>query len=267
VTGLTLWGDVNSPPVLCYHRIGGPLELGVTRLGRRVFERQMRALAQGGWRTLTLAAFAERLKTAPRAREFLLTFDDGYGSLADQAYPVLADIAFTAVTFLVTDHVGGTNTWDARYTWHRLPHLPWGEVERWQARGFEFGSHTATHGRLTWLDDRRAAEELNRSRDTLVRRLGPPAGRAVAYPFGAWNDRIVRLAGAAGYELGFGGVTGYGPPLTLPRVPVYVWDRGSIPLGLRRDALGTAGRVVAHVANRCAVGTTVMLKLMGGRQG
>ena len=25
------------PPVLCYHRIGGPLELGVTRVGRSVF--------------------------------------------------------------------------------------------------------------------------------------------------------------------------------------------------------------------------------------
>jgi peptidoglycan/xylan/chitin deacetylase (PgdA/CDA1 family) len=263
---------VNAPPVLCYHRIGGPLELGVTRLARRVFERQMRTLAQRGWRTLTLAEYAARM-TAPgrpavprpnggRGREFLLTFDDGYASLADQAYPVLADVAFTAVTFLVTDHVGGTNSWDARYTWRRLPHLRWGEVERWQGWGFEFGSHTATHGRLTWLDDRRAAAELSRSRDTLVARLGPAAGRAVAYPFGAWNDRVVGLARAAGYELGFGGVAGHGPPLALPRVPVYLWDRGSIPLGLRHDALGAAGRVAAHVANRCAVATTMMLKVL-----
>ena len=255
--------------MLCYHRIGGPLELGVTRLVRRVFERQMRTLAQRGWQTLTLAEFAARAEVAARpaapgahGREFLLTFDDGYASLAAQAYPVLADVAFTAVTFLVTDHVGGTNTWDARYTWRRLPHLPWGEVERWQGRGFEFGSHTATHGRLTWLDDRRAADELGRSRDTLVRRLGPAAGRALAYPFGAWNERIMGLAGAAGYELGFGGVAGHGPPLAVPRVPVYVWDRGSVPLGLRRDALGAAGRVAAHVANRCAVATTVMRNLM-----
>jgi len=87
----------------------------------------------------------------------------------------------------------------------------------------------------------------------------------VAYPFGATDARIERLAAAAGYELGFGGVRGgrgaNGSTLNVPRVPVYVWDLGSRPLGLRDDGLGAAGRFVAHVANRCAVGTSWMLKL------
>jgi len=59
--------------------------------------------------------------------------------------------------------------------------------------------------------------------------------------------------------LGFGGVQGDGSdPLRLPRVPVYMWDVGSTPLGLRSGGWGAAGRFVAHVANRCAVGTAVM---------
>src|SRR5438034_1255671 len=45
---------VSSRPVLCYHRVGGPLELGVTRVARSVVARQMTALAQAGWQTLTL---------------------------------------------------------------------------------------------------------------------------------------------------------------------------------------------------------------------
>jgi len=53
---------LTPPPVLCYHRIGGPLELGVTRVGRSVFARQMSALARDGWRTLSLPEFA-----APRS--------------------------------------------------------------------------------------------------------------------------------------------------------------------------------------------------------
>src|SRR5882762_1194480 len=57
-------GAVTTPPVLCYHRIGGALELGVTRVGRSVFERQMTALARAGWRTLTLAGFANPQPTA-----------------------------------------------------------------------------------------------------------------------------------------------------------------------------------------------------------
>ena len=255
------------PPVLCYHRIGGPLELGVTRVARSTFARQISTLARAGWQTLTLDQFAERLQPGHAAfrtphSAFLLTFDDGYASLAEHVYPVLADVGFTATTFLITDYVGRPNTWDVRYTWHRLTHLDWDAIGHWQERGFDFASHTASHPRLTWLSDGRAAAELERSRETLRHRLGPQAARAVAYPFGARNRRIERLAGAAGYELGFGGVRGNLSPLALSRFPVYVWDVGKMPLGLQAGALGAMGRLVAHAANRCAVGTSLMRKLI-----
>ena len=248
--------------VLCYHRVGGPPELGVTRVSPAVFTRQMTALAQAGWRTLTIGEFAHHLQRSVVAscNELLLTFDDGYASLAQHVYPVLAELGFTATTFLVTDYVGGANTWDMRYTWRPLPHLDWGMVERWRARGFEFASHTAAHARLTWLDDAGAADELARSRETMMARLGGAAGRAVAYPFGAVDARVCRLARSAGYELGFSGVHGDGSALNVARVPVYVWDAGDVPLVLREDALGAAGRFVAHAANRCAVGTSWMLR-------
>ena len=246
-------------PVLCYHRIGGPLELGVTRVGRSVFARQMTALAQAGWHTVSLAEFeAARAPHAAR-RTFLLTFDDGYASLAEHAFPILADLGFTATTFVITDYVGKANTWDVRYTWERLPHLTWEQIEHWRTRRFDFGSHGATHRRLTWLNDDAVGADLGRSREVLRARLGPDAGRAVAYPFGAVDARIVRQAATAGYELGFGGVKASGERLNVARVPVYFWDAGKTPFGLRSDAVGALGRFVAHVANRCAVATSVML--------
>lgn len=223
----------------------------------------MTALARAGWKTLALKELAFPRTTHPAPRTFLLTFDDGYASLAEHAFPVLADLGLTATTFLITDYVGRTNTWDVRYTWNRLDHLGWADVEHWQGRGFEFASHGATHRRLTWLDDTAAFNELTRSRDALTARLGAGAGRAIAYPFGAVDGRIAKLAAAAGYELGFGGVRGSGDALDLPRVPVYFWDRWDVPFGLRDDALGAGGRWIAHAANRCAVGTSVMLKLRG----
>src|SRR5438093_1472343 len=239
---------------------GGP------RVARSVFARQMTALAQAGWQTLTLAQFVERRQLGTSAfrtphSAFLLTFDDGYAGLAQHAYPVLADLGFTATTFLITDYVGANNTWDMRYTWRPLAHLDWRTVEQWRARGFDFASHTASHARLTWLGDARAADELGRARATLVRRLGASAGRAVAYPFGAADARVERLARSAGHELGFGGVRGNGGAMHVPRIPVYVWDAGNVPLGLRADRLGSLGRLVAHVANRCAVGTAVLKRL------
>lgn len=219
----------------------------------------MTALALAGWQTLSLEDFRRTTHCAPRT--FLLTFDDGYASLAEHAYAVLTDLGFTATTFLITDHIGKTNTWDMRYTWKRLPHLDWPQIEHWRARGLDFGSHGASHRRLTWLDDAAVTSDLARSRDVLMRRLGQEAGRAVAYPFGAVDQRVVTLARAAGYELGFGGVKGSADQLQLARVPVYSWDAGNVPFGLRDDGLGRMGRLVAHAANRCAVGTSLMLKL------
>lgn len=248
-----------SAPVLCYHRIGGPLELGVTRVGCSVFARQMTALARAGWRTLALDEFAVPHTTDDARRTFFLTFDDGYASLAQHAYPVLADLGFTATTFLITDYVGRSNGWDVRYTWKRLPHLDWSDIERWQARGFTFGSHGATHRRLTWLSGAEARHDLRRSRAVLTERLGAEAGRAVAYPFGAVDETVLAAARDAGFSLGFGGVRGNGGGdlLLVPRVPVYSWDFGT-PFGLRDDAIGTTGRLLAHLANRCSVGTSVM---------
>jgi peptidoglycan/xylan/chitin deacetylase (PgdA/CDA1 family) len=250
-----------SPPVLCYHRIGGPLELGVTRVGRSVFAGQMRALARAGWRTVSLDEFASPRTTHHAPRTFLLTFDDGYASLARHAYPVLADLGFTATTFLITDFVGKTNTWDVRYTWNRLSHLSWPEIEQWQERGFEFASHGATHRRLTWLPDGEALDDLSRSRELLQSRLGSLAARAIAYPFGAVDDRVTGLAARAGYRLGFGGVQGGTSVLNRARVPVYVWDVFCPPMGLRPGRFGALGRRIAHIANRCAVGTSIMLSL------
>src|SRR5207249_10521866 len=86
-----------------YHRVGGQLELGVTRVAKSVFARQMTTLARAGWKTLTLDQFAERLQPGYSAfrtphSAFLLTFDDGYASFAEHVYPILAEVGFTATT-------------------------------------------------------------------------------------------------------------------------------------------------------------------------
>src|SRR5438046_2233041 len=126
-----------------------------------------------------------------------------------------------------------------RYTWRPLAHLDWRTVEQWRARGFDFASHTASHARLTWLGDARAADELGRARETLVRRLGASAGRAGAYPFGAADARGERLARSAGYELRFGGVRGRGGAMPGPRLSGYAWEAWRVPPG-------SGGAVVLH---------------------
>lgn len=254
------------PPVLCYHRVGGPPELGVTRVSPATFRRQMHALAKAGWKTLSLSEFAASVErpTPPPSHAFLLSFDDGYAELAEFAYPIVAEVGFTATTFVITDYAGQSNSWDIQYTRRPLTHLGWDAIERWKGRGLDFASHTASHSRLTWLEPSRVADELGRSRQTLFEHVGFPAADAVAYPFGAVDDRVADAARAAGYRIGFAGVAGVpGDPLRVSRTPVYVWDVGSIPLGVRDDELGLLGQIIAFGANQAAVGTSVMRRLLG----
>ena len=260
------------PPILCYHKVDTRFELGFTQTEPRVFRRQIEALARAGWRTLGATELARRLESpgeAPPAgaREVVLTFDDGYAGLARHAFPVLADHGFRALVFVISEYVGRENAWDVRYGWRRFAHLAWDELAAWQERGIEVHSHGATHARLTWLGEAEALEELERSRDAIAARLGRPP-LAVSYPFGTADGRVMGLAARAGYRLGFTGPSRAAPrALALPRLPVYGWDAGTLPLVLGGSPLSSTARALARFTNRCAVGTAVIQRAFGWRYG
>ncbi len=258
------------PPILCYHKVDTRFELGFTQLEPRVFRRQMETLAELGYRSLGSAELLRALESGAAAdggRSLAITFDDGYASLARFAFPVLADLGFTAVVFVITDYVGRENTWDVQYGWRRFAHLDWDELGRWRERGIEVHSHGATHARLTWLPDAEATDELARSREAIRARLGAaPAG--ISYPYGSVDDRVRRLAAAAGYTLGYAGPSERGggrDPLRLPRLPVYGWDRFDLPLVMGHTPLAAVGMGLARFTNRCAVGTAAIQRLLGRR--
>ena len=252
------------PPILCYHKVERRMELGATRLSPRRFARQMARLAAGGWRTLTLGELAAcvRGERAVGPRELAITFDDAYRGLRDHAFPVLADHGFRAICFVITDFAGALNRWDVAYGGRRFAHLAWRDMARWQGRGIDFASHTATHPRLTWLDEAAIAREMGASRAALARHLGTEV-TALSYPFGAAGERERRIARAEGYDLGFALAGRWnGDPLSVPRQPVYLWAPPLPAVGRLRSVEWGA----AVVANRCAVGTTLWQRLTTARE-
>jgi len=262
-------GGAPIPPILCYHKVDTRFELGFTQLEPRVFRRQMEALARLGYRSLGSGELLERFARPPAsngdARTVVISFDDGYASLARHAFPVLADLGLRAMVFVITDYVGRENDWDVQYGWRHFAHLDWDELGFWRDKGIEVHSHGATHARLTWLGDAEAAEELGRSREAIARRLGCVPD-AVSYPYGSADARVRRLAAQAGYTLGLAGPSERGAdPLALPRRPVYGWDRFDVPLVLGSSPLATVGMGLARFTNRCAVGTAAIQRLLGRR--
>ncbi|HUF30069.1 MAG TPA: polysaccharide deacetylase family protein, partial [Gemmatimonadaceae bacterium] len=145
----------------------------------------------------------------------------------------------------------------------RFAHLSWRDMRRWEARGVTFGSHTARHPRLTWLDEAEVRLELQESRAAL--RAGcDRAAPLLSYPFGAAGKREARLARESDYEGAVALARRWrGSRFDIPRLPVYLWSPPRPGIGLTSPAEW----LMAAATNRCAVGTSVIHRLRPGRVG
>jgi peptidoglycan/xylan/chitin deacetylase (PgdA/CDA1 family) len=102
--------------------------------------------------------------------------------------------------------------------------LSWEEVLEMQSGGVDFGSHCSTHELMPLLQPAAQRDELVLSKTVLEGRLGR-AVDTVAYPNGALNDDVKRIAAAAGYRWGFsvqrGRVSRRSDPLALERINIH----------------------------------------------
>ena len=185
-------------PVLMYHKLG-PRPPGVRLkglyVGERLFQKQMRQLAEAGFSTPT---YDQVTSPKPGANRVFVTFDDGFVNALRHSLAPLARHKFQAIQFLVADRLGRTNDWETcdGEAEERLMNVA--QVNEWLAAGHAIGAHTLTHPRLTQVPTARAREEIRASKRKLEDTFGLPI-RHFCYPFGDHDDRVVELVREAGY--------------------------------------------------------------------
>lgn len=223
-----LRGRSASTIFLSYHSVAedGPPYLSLTP---RTFERQLETLARRGFRSgdgrdLRRLGAGERL---PGRRAFL-TFDDGFLDTVTEALPRMSERGFAGIVFVLPRHLedGAPLDWpevagEAARRPALMRSIDWPMAEQLVEAGWEIGSHTLTHARLTTLSDEALREELLDSRRLIAARLG--GCDLLAYPFGAWDPRIAEAAEAAGYSFAFSLPFGQqlrATPMSIPRVIV-----------------------------------------------
>ena len=186
-------------PILCYHNLG-PESKGRLLLAAPKFEEQMRYLKANGYRVVSLGEFVEftRLGRQLPQKAVVLTFDDGYKSFRQYAYPVLKELGFTATLFAYIDYVGA-----GRHA------LSWQDLRELSAEGFDVQAHSKTHGDLRRTPGetdaqyaRRMQTELGQPQEMFRRNLGRPSP-VVAYPYGSWDEGLLSKLGEYGYLAGF----------------------------------------------------------------
>jgi peptidoglycan/xylan/chitin deacetylase (PgdA/CDA1 family) len=188
-------------PILVYHkvdRIPSGARYPKNYVLPEQFDAQLAHLKHWGYRSISIAdylAYRRGEGQLPR-RPVIITFDDGYRSTGELAASLLKKHGFRATIFLVSELVGGTNTWDPDEI--QEPLLGPREIRMLLRDGFTFGSHTRSHVHLPTLSAAAAAEELRDSKAALERLLGHSV-TALAYPYAKHTEEIRRLAREAGY--------------------------------------------------------------------
>ena len=216
--------------VLCYHAVSEHWSADLSvRSGR--LSNQLELLARLGYRGVT---FSEIVAGSGPGKRVAVTFDDGFHSVIDQAFPILANLGWPATIFVVTDYGDGDRPlrWPGIDVWFGTVYEPelaatsWEELRTLKAAGWEVGSHTCSHPRLTQLGDEELRHELADSRALCEQHLGVPC-RSIAYPYGDVNGGVIERAKEAGYLAGASLPAPLHPvrPLDWPRVGVYHHDQ------------------------------------------
>ena len=213
-----------SPLVLAYHAVDAQWRNALCVTPDQL-RSQLHALASRGYRGVTFSEAAHR----PSAGLVAITFDDGLASAAREAPPILAELGWPGTAFLATEPTtsGTPMTWLSDVgDGDQVRAMSWDDASRLAAAGWELGSHTRTHRLLSRLDPADAERELRSSRAEIEERLGEC--KAISYPWGEVDDRIVELARAAGYTSGSGlsGRFTFGDPMRVPRFAITAGDAG-----------------------------------------
>ena len=177
-----------SLPILTFHDLDE--RPSVISIVPGVFQRSMKKLHESGYRTITLMDAVKCLSQGnpfPN-RSFVVTFDDGYQSVYDEAFPVLHSYGMSATIFL---SVGKDR---AATPDSRLPAidgrsmLNWREIKEMNMERITFGAHTLTHPDLTRLPLDRVEAEICGSKTIIEDALSTQVS-SFAYPYGRYNRR------------------------------------------------------------------------------
>src|SRR5213075_2997679 len=210
-----------------YHRFVNQVRRPDTEIMPQMFEQQMQELKNRGITVIGMQDFLawKRGEKNIPPRCAIITFDDGWKSQYDVAWPIMKKFGYPFTMFIYTEGVrGGSLGGGEAITWEQLADM--------RDNGVDIEAHTATHQdlreghnimlaapggkktrtKLTGPEyEQWVRNEVVGSKELLEQRLGIKVN-CFAVPFGNYNEHVKELARNAGYEAMF---TVYGQPITF----------------------------------------------------
>jgi peptidoglycan/xylan/chitin deacetylase (PgdA/CDA1 family) len=190
-------------PILVYHRVDHePLS---TSTSPQVFRQHLMWLRRHGWRSLSsdeFAFYASRKVGFP-TKSFVLTFDDGYRSIASTVAPLLLQLNFRAICFAATRSLPDIETGGTTLASDAGTYLSWQQARELQSLGLvDFQSHTHTRRHPGQYTAPQLVRDLENSLHLLSSRLVLPKERFrhLAWPGGESTPEQRMVAERCGFK-------------------------------------------------------------------
>ena len=178
-------------PILAYHSLDPERFPNKLAISPELFRKHLCFLKRQNFQIMGLEMCAQSgWKEGLLERKAAITFDDGYLDNYQHAFPILKEFGFAASFFVTPQEIGkeGFMTWDMLREMAAVP-------------GIEIGSHALEHKPLSDIPEKEAWTSLVASKKILEEKLGHEV-KAISYPCGSFNGKIVEMARGAGYRYG-----------------------------------------------------------------
>ena len=139
-----------------------------------------------------------------RTRYSIITFDDAFKSVITNAAPKLIKLNIPFTIFIPAGHVGRNPEWlkNTGYKDESETIASVDELLHISSDFVTFGSHTVNHPNLNQLNYENAFTEITESKKILESQFKQEI-RYLAFPFGAYNSRLIKFCHEAGYRQTF----------------------------------------------------------------
>ena len=164
---------------------------------REGFVRQMRMLK----RLATPVRVDGTAAMAPGQHSVGVTFDDAFVSVAEQALPILNELAIPCTIFVPMAYLGRHPVWEqgVHYADRDETVMTAPQLRALPRDVVSLGSHTMTHPRLSECTEGKVRRELRLSRQALEIILGHRI-TLLALPHGAYTPQVLTCAREEGYR-------------------------------------------------------------------
>lgn len=166
------------------------------------FEADLKDIQDKGYETVFPYEIHDKLnRNIKQEKKYvLLTIDDGYEDVYKYAFPLLKKYNMKATFYVMPNFVGRRD--DPKKKGTPGDYATWDELKEMSDSGLvNIGSHTMDHAELIAKKYKEAdlKYQIFNSKDILQKKLGIKI-RDFCYPYGKYNDEIVKLVKEAGYD-------------------------------------------------------------------